>query len=362
MVKTFLFVLIFCSLNIFSQTPDQKELCGSIPYNYNHHFGPERNEQNVGISYSYSVADLLSEDLYLRTIGTVPNSSFDDNISAIDIQRCDAEQSYGLGSGLFADDAFFAMDCALYEGGACLEKYATSSTRPVMSITRQKGRFEYFMSIFNDWLDIKTDRNKSNEYIAEKSLDFWKYLPKDEKNEFSGSGYSAIHFYNAFHNAKNGIHFLNLLLITDDCKNKRFQFSNRELAFINFYKRPYSSVSTYKEKMDIIKKVLSHKRSLMVTLLDESEAMSYFIISGLRMNGRTCEMYIRSAIPWSSPYPLWWHSGWNDVNNVLSETLSLRYLKEVKPADYEKAKEAFSQKVKDLGKIYKEINTSHEAW
>ena len=100
----------------------------------------------------------------------------------------------------------------------------------------------------------------------------------------------------------------------------------------------------------------------MVTLLDESGAGHYLVISGLRMNNGSCEIYIRSAIPWTSPFPWGWHSGWHSVNDVLYDTLSLRYLKEVAPADYEKAKEEFLQKAKDLGKIYKETETNQETW
>ncbi|MCX6113546.1 MAG: hypothetical protein NTY22_09790 [Proteobacteria bacterium] len=368
-MKQILFLLIFCSCNIFAQAPTQEELCSSVNYDYNHHFGPERDEGTASIAYASSVADLISEDLYLKLIGTVPNSFFENNISAVDVQRCDMEQSYGLGS--LSSNSYFAMDCALYRGGACLEKYAISDTKSVTSFTGQKGRFDYFMSVFNDWLDIKTDKRLSDKYIAEKILEFWKYLPKD-------SGYSVRHFNNAFHNAKNSIHFLSLLLITDDCKKGRFQFPNRELVFVNFYNKKYSSVDTYKEKTDIIKNALLHKRSLIVTLLDSREeekkaAASTAIISGLRMNDGTCEIYLRNSLPWWAVAPLVWHNGllhsvwkngWHNADDILPDTLSLRYLKEVEPIDYENAKEDFLKKNINDSYDEKKEDVSHhkERW
>ncbi len=151
-MRSLLIILSFYSFNVFSRsTPTQEQLCGyyggtdKVIYDYDHHFGLLNDQGGTGSCYAFSVASLLEEDNYLRLIGTVPNSYFKNNISVIDIQRCDMRTGHGLGYSGGNDYAFFAMECALYDGGACFETDAMFNTSSQISFTTQKGRFEDFI-------------------------------------------------------------------------------------------------------------------------------------------------------------------------------------------------------------------------
>ena len=348
-MKQIIFLLLLCSCNLFADESTQQELCGDISYNYNYHFGPERSQAGTGSCYAFSVAALLEEDNYLRFIGQVPNSFFYNNISVIDIQRCDMAAGHGLGgidgkTGLENDYAFFCMDCALYNGGACLEKYAMFDTKSKLSLTKQKGRFDDFMSIYDDWTELKKQKGfPENLHISGRTEYFWNYLPKDEKDPLSGDGYSFAHFADAFYKAKDRINFLNLILTTKDCEKNRFKFDNMVLASENFYLKNYDDRRLYKkDKMDIIKGALSNKRSV-IAILSNGSLTHAGVITGVRMNNGVCELYLRSSMEkWAGEQP--WTSGWRSADSLLITILSIKYLKEIDPYDFEKAREAFLQK------------------
>lgn len=353
------FILLFSSLNAFSSdaNPTQKELCGyngdeeKVIYDYNHHFGKLNDQASTASCYAFAVASLLEEDNYLRYIGTVPNSFFEKNISVIDIQRCDMKAGHGLGYDGNNDYAFFAMECALYSGGACFDTDAIFNTSSQFSLTTQKGRFEEFMKEYDYWVTIK-----GQILISQKAEYFWNYLPKDEKDHLHGQGYSLEHFIKAFHNAKNRLDFLNLILTTDRCTNSRNDFFNRELFSSNYYKKNYNSKLLYKkEKMDIIKNALAKKRSSIVILYGGSLTHAA-VITGMRMKNGICQLYLRSSMEeWGKYFTsTGWYNDWYNADYLLESTLSIKNLREVSPESYEASKKTFLEK--DIDAIYKNGN------
>ena len=362
MKKYLLLLILFCSFNLLGETsPTQEELCSYYGtadkeiYNINHHFDFYWNASGTSACYAMSAADLLTEDKYLRLIGMVSNQDAADNISAIDIQRCDMEAGHGLGSPNFAELAAFSMECALYKEGACLEKQAMfniimPSNSEALTDKLRYYKFHEFMDIYDNWKKWKAAGKSENVYIKAAAAVFWKYLPKID-------GYTYSHFKNSFSIAKNRIHFLNLLLTTDGCAAKRYKFENRELFWKNYYKENYYSFIPYKkEKMDIIKKAFSLNRSSMLALLIDTDKASFMhvaIVTAMRMNGGKCQLYVRSSTEPDAgdyTYGKLWYSNWYDADTVLENTLSIKYLKEVSAEDYETAKAAFLKK--DIDKSY----------
>jgi hypothetical protein len=353
-------------LDVFAQAaPTQKELCGyygdddKIIYDYDYHFGPLHDQGSTGSCYAFSVAALLEEDNYLRLVGMVPNSLFDNNISVIDIQRCDMETGHGLGYTSGNDYAFFAMECALYDGGACFDKNAGFNTSSKWSFTNQKGRFQDFMKEYDEWIIFKASGNRTKDelldFINEKTEALWNYLSKDEKAPYTGKGYSFLHFLKAFSDAKNRVHFLNLVLTTDNCKKNRNDFSDRKLYSSNYYQKNYSSNKLYKEeKMNLIKKAFTLKRSSIVILYANSLTHAA-VIAGMRMKDGVCQLYLRSSMEdWGRHLVSGWYSDWYDADYILESTLSIKYLQEASKEDYETAKELFLKK--DIANAYTQDN------
>ncbi|MEI6092724.1 MAG: hypothetical protein WCQ47_03470 [bacterium] len=365
--------LMLCSLNAFSQAeiPTQQELCGvssnenKVIYNYEHHFGKFYDQANTGSCYALSVAALLEEDNYLRYIGKVPSSFFENNISAIDIQRCDMKTGHGLGYVGNNDYAFFAMECALYDSGACFDTYAVFNTASKWSLTTQKGRFEDFMTAYDEWTTFNTQGNRTEaertNFIYEKTKYFWKYLPNDEKAPYTGQAYSLAHFMRAFYDAKNRVDFLNLMLTTDKCKKNRNLFSNREFFSTNYYKKNNSSSLLYKkEKIDIIKEAFTKKRSSIVILFGNSLTHAA-IVTGMRMQDGLCQLRLRSSLEtWGKNLTSnGWFNDWYNADSLLESTLAIKNLKEVSSQDYEASKKIFLQK--DIANIYKQENLYNDA-
>ncbi|MEI6079502.1 MAG: hypothetical protein WCQ53_02535, partial [bacterium] len=342
--------------------PTQGELCSYYGtddkeiYNFNHHFDFYWDASGTSACYAMSVADLLTEDKYLRLIGTVSNQEATNKISVIDIQRCDMEAGHGLGYPNFAELSAFSMECALYKEGACLEKQAMfniimPSNAEALTDKLRYYKFQEFMNIYDGWKKWKVLGHSDSSYFEAAAGVFWQYLPKTD-------GYSYQHFKSSFYLAKNRVHFLNLLLTTDNCAEKRYTFENRGLFWKNYYKDNYYSFIPFKkEKMAIIKKAFSLKRSSMLALYLETDNGSSLIhsavVTAMRMSGGKCQLYLRSSTePYAAEYTngKGWFSNWYDADTILESTLSIKYLKEVSAEDYETAKALFLKK--DINKSY----------
>ncbi len=211
------------------------------------------------------------------------------------------------------------------------------------------------MTAYDEWVDFKADNGGSNSKIAsfidEKTNEFWDYLPKDEKDPIGGSGYSFTHFAKSFYNAKNRVHFLDLMLTTDRCKGNRSNFNNRELFSANYYKKNYDSKLLYKtEKMGLIKKAFALKRSSIVILYADSPTHAA-VVTGMRMQDGVCQLYLRSSMEeWGSFLVSGWYSDWYNADYILESALAIKYLKEVTTEDYESDKKIFLQK--DIASSY----------
>jgi hypothetical protein len=374
-MKTLITISLILSFNAFGQSDiSQQELCGyygsedKVIYDYNYRMGPERDQADTGSCYAFSVAALLEEDLYLRLIGKVPNSTFDNNISVIDIQRCDMETGHGLGYKTAAqvanDYAFYAMECSLYKEGACFEKDAPFETKSQYSFTTQNGRFIDFMSIYDEWVSFKKTPKTDAERVSffnDKTNYFFDYVNKDNKDPIGGDGYSFAHFVRTFYSAKNRIHFLNLVLTTNTCEQNRLKFENRKYVTDNYYTRNYTSKIPYrKEKMNLIKKIFANNRSSLIILANPTHAS---VISGMRMSEGVCQLYLRSSAPsWASSLTSGWFTGWADATSILTETISIKYLQETSAEEYQKDKELFYQK--NIAKSYEEekLYDSPDKW
>jgi len=374
-MKFFAIMSLLVSFNAFGQENlNQQELCSyygnddKVIYDYNYRMGPERDQLNTGSCYAFSVAALLEEDLYLRLIGKVPNSTFENNLSVIDIQRCDMENGHGLGyltvTQTQNDYAFYAMECALYKEGACFEEYAPFKTNSKVSLTTQNERFLDFISIYDEWISFaKTPKTlKEKEvFFNDKTDYFWNYLDKDVKDPIGGTKYSFTHFMKSFYKAKNRIHFLNLVLTTDICKQNRYKFENREYVTANYYKKNYSSKIPYRsEKMKVIKDNFLNNRSSLVVLAEPTHVA---VVSGMRMSNGVCQLYLRSSVQsWTSNFISGWFSGWMSATDILTQTISIKHLQETTSEEYNKERELFSKK--NLAKSYEEekIYDSPDKW
>ncbi|MCX6113545.1 MAG: hypothetical protein NTY22_09785 [Proteobacteria bacterium] len=376
-MKYLLSSLLFCSIAVSAAPSTQEELCGTTNYDYNIHFGPQRVQFATRDFYAFAVAVLLEEELYFNLITKQPRSFFENNnISVIDVQRCDMEAGHGYGEPSDHEYSFYSMECALYDGGACLEKDAVFDTKQKKSIISQDLRFSEFMSLYDEWHNrfdhhnypVGYTRDKTPlGFITEKTEYFCDYLPceyQPGKKEISidGDGYNTAHFSEAFQDAKNRVHFLNKVLTTKNCEKNRYQFANRELVRMNFIGKKDNNNET---KIKVIKDVFSQKRSAIVTfelpknfifgVEASGELVFAAVVTGMRMNKTTgkCELYFRSPVKEFSGKPELL-TGWHDAESILNKTVSIKYLKEVDPGNYENAKKAFQQTKKDIAKNYEQ--------